>query len=113
LVGDVEDVEQLQEGDESKDAVGGGAEDGSHRSQLGGAMEVRNLAVGSGAHLFDEEEDNALKDEDDKKNDDDLRQLVLQKEDDVVMPIALDDLEDALILRDHGQKVHDYGVSLS
>ena len=33
----------------------------------------------------------------------------------VVVPVTFDDIDDAvwLILRGHGRKVHDYGVSLS
>jgi hypothetical protein len=37
----------------------------------------------------------------------------LKKGDDVVVPVAFDGLDDALVLRGHGQKEHDYGVSLS
>jgi hypothetical protein len=76
-------------------------------------MEVVDLAVGGRAHFFDEEQNNALKNEDDEQDDDDLGELVLKKEDDAVMPVMFYDLNDALILRGHGQKVHDYCVSLS
>jgi hypothetical protein len=112
LVGDVEDVEDLKEGDETKHTDGGGSEDGRHGAELGGAMEV-DLMVGPGAHLLDEEEDNALDDEDDQKDDDDFGQLVLQEQDNVITPIESDDLKDALVLRGHSQKVHHYCVSLS
>jgi len=100
LVGDVEDVEDLKEGDEAEYTDGGGAKDGGHGAELGGAMEV-DLMVGSGAHLLDEEEDNALKDEDDQKDYDDFGQLILQKQDDVVAPIVFDDLNKSLFLRGH------------
>ena len=63
LVRDVEDVEDLEEGDEAEDAVGGGAENGGHGAELRGAVEVRDLAVGEGAHPLYEEEDDALQDE--------------------------------------------------
>ena len=113
LVGDVEDVEDLKEGDEAEDADGGGAEDGGHGAELGGAVEVADLMVGASAHLLDEEEDDALEDEDDEKDYDDFGQLVLQKQDDVVVPVVFDDLKDVLVLRGRSQKVHHYCVSLS
>ena len=72
MVGDVEDVEKLQKGDEAENSVGGGPEDGGHGAKLGGSVEVRDLMVGAGAHLFDEEEDDTLEREDDDEDDDDL-----------------------------------------
>jgi hypothetical protein len=112
LVGDVEDVEDLKEGDEAKYTDGGGAKDGGHGAELGGAMEV-DLMVGPGAHLFDEEEDNTLEDEDNQKDHGDFGQLVLQERDDVVVPVVFDDLNELLLLRGRSQKVHHYCVSLS
>jgi len=40
---------------------------------------------------------------------------MLNDGEDVVLPVTFDDLDEAgrLILRGHGQKVHDYDVSLS
>jgi hypothetical protein len=53
--------------------------------------------------------------EDDEKNGENSWELVLNDGDDVVLPGMLDGCEgaDRLILRGHGQKVHDYDVSLS
>ncbi len=78
-------------------------------------MEAVNLMVGSAAQAFDEEQHQTVEYEDDEKNDEKFWQLVLNDGDDVVLPVTLDDLEgaDRLILRGHGQKVHDYYVSLS
>ncbi len=112
MVGDVEDVEDLKEGDEAEHTDGGGSEDGCHGAELGGAMEV-GLTIGSGAHLFDEEEDNALEDHDNDKDHGDLGQLVLQEQDDVVVPVVFDDLHKSFFLRGRSQKVHHYCVSLS
>jgi hypothetical protein len=106
LVGDFEDVEDLQKGDEAEDPVGRGAENGGDGAELCGAVEVRDLTVGAGAHLSYEEENNALEHEDDQENDEDLGQLVAKKEDDVVMPVLFDDLHDVFILRGRGQKEH-------
>ena len=41
LVGDAEEVENLEEDDEAEDAVGGGSYDGGHGAELGGPVEVR------------------------------------------------------------------------
>jgi hypothetical protein len=76
-------------------------------------VKVANLVVGPGAHLFDKKEHYALEREDDQEDDNDFGQLVLQKQDDVSVPVMLDDLKDALILRGDYQKEHDCGVSLS
>ena len=115
LVGDVEDIEDLKEGDEPEDSVGGGSEDGRHGAHLGGTVKVVHQVVGSAAQASNEEEDDALKDEDDDEDDDDLRELVLKKEDDVVMPVLFNNFDNTgvVILRGHSQKVHDYDVSLS
>lgn len=113
LVGDIEDVEELQEGDEAEDAVRGSAKDGGHGAKLGGAVEVRNLVVGPGAHLFYKEEDDPLEYNDDDENYDDLRQLVLEKEDDVVVPVEFNDPENLVVLRGDCHKEHDDGDSLS
>ena len=40
-------VEDLEEDDEAEDAVGGGADDGGHGAELGGAVEVADLTVGA------------------------------------------------------------------
>ncbi len=113
LVGDIEDIENLEKSDEPQDPNGGGAQDGGHGAELCGAVEVGYLMVSTRTHLFDEEENDALQDEDDQKNDGDLGEFVLKKGDDVVVPVAFDGLDDTLVLRGHGQKEHDYGVSLS
>jgi hypothetical protein len=52
LVGDVEDVQDLKEGDEAKHSDGGGAQDGGHGAKLGSAVEVANLTIGARAHLL-------------------------------------------------------------
>jgi hypothetical protein len=71
--------------------------------------------IGAAAEAFDEEQHQAVERKDDEENDEELRKLVLNDEDDVVLPVALDAFKEAdwLILRGHGQKVHDYDVSLS
>jgi hypothetical protein len=76
-------------------------------------MEVVGLLVGAGAHLFDEEEDDALDDKQHEEDDEDLGGLGLEKDDDVFVPIAFDGLKDAFVLRDEGFEEHDNGVSLS
>ena len=59
--------------------VGGGAEDGGHGAELGGAVEVADLTVGAAAHALDEEEHDALEDKDDEKNDEEFGELVLKE----------------------------------
>jgi len=113
LVGDVEDVQDLKEGDKAKHTVGGRSQDGGYGAELGGMVKVANLTVGAGAHLLYKEQDDALEDKDDQKDDDYFWQLILQEKDDVVVPIKFDDLKDALVLRGYSQKMHDYYVSLS
>ncbi len=113
LVRDVEDVEELEEGDESEDAVGGGSQDGGHGAELGGAVEVADLAVGAGVHLFDEEEDDPLEHEDDDKDSDDSREFFAYELDDAGVPLSADALDDLFVLRARGQKEHDDCVSLS
>ena len=112
LVGNVEDVEQLQEGDEAEDAVGGSTQNGGHGAELGGAVEVANLAVGALVHLFYEEEDDALEDEDNNEDSEDSGELIYDEDDDVVVPVAFDCLKDVFVLRGRGQKEHDYDTSL-
>jgi hypothetical protein len=107
LVRDVKDIEQLKERNETKDAVGGSAQNRGHGAELGGAVEVTNLPVGSSPHLFYEEENYALKDEDDEENNEDLRQLGGGEGDDIIVPIAFHDLQDVSVLRGRGQKEHD------
>ena len=46
LVGDADEVEDLEEDDEAEDGVGGGADDGGHGAELGGAVEVGAWLVG-------------------------------------------------------------------
>jgi len=113
LVGDVEDIEELEEADESEDADGRRADDGGHGAELGGAVEVVSLLVGPCAHLPDEKENDPLEDKQNKEDDQDFWQSGLEKDDEVVMPVALDGLEDTFILREQGLEEHDYGVSLS
>ena len=64
---------------------------------------------------FDEEQHQTVEYEDDEENDGEFWELVLNDGDEVVSPVTLDGLDDVdrLILRGHGQKVHDYDVSLS
>jgi hypothetical protein len=71
--------------------------------------------IGAPAEAFDEEEHQTVERIDDEENDYEFWELVLNDGDDVVLPGALDafDGADRLILRGHGQKVHDYDVSLS
>src|SRR5271154_3811812 len=63
LVGDVQNVENLEEDDEAEDGVGGGPDNGSGSADLGGAVEVVYLVVGATAKAFDEEEDEAVQHE--------------------------------------------------
>ena len=72
-----------------------------------------DLLVGAGPHLSDEEEDDALKDEEEEEDDEDLRELVLEEDDAVIVPVVFDGLEDTFVLRDEVFKEHDNGVSLS
>jgi hypothetical protein len=115
LVGNVEEIKDLEKDDEAEDRVGGGSNDGGHGAELGGAMEVGDLMVGPSAETFNEEQNQTVEYEDDEENDDEFRELVLNDGDEVVLPITLDALDgtDWLILRGHSQKVHDYDVSLS
>src|SRR5258708_1582093 len=73
------------------------------------------VMIGEAGEAFDEEQQQAVEDEDNEENDEKFRQLVLDNGDEVVFPVTLDDPDDVgrLILRGHGQKVHDYHVSLS
>ena len=73
------------------------------------------LTIGETVQAFDEEQHETVEYEDDEENDDEFWELVLNDGDEVVFPVALDGLDDvgSLILRGHGQKVHDYDVSLS
>jgi hypothetical protein len=115
LVADVQKVEDLQEDDEAEDGVRSGAYDSGHGAKLGGTVEVAYLMVGAAAQALDEEQHEAMKHIDDEKDGEELRQLVLNEEDDVVVPVTLDDFDDTagLILRGQCRKVHDYDVSLS
>ena len=76
-------------------------------------MEIVGVLVGAGAHLFDEEEHDALDDKQHDEDNDDLRELRLEEGNNVVVPVAFDDLEDAFVLRDVGLEEHDNCVSLS
>jgi hypothetical protein len=82
---------------------------------LGGTVEVAHLMIGEAMHAFDEEQHQAVEYEDDEENGENFWEPVLNDEDDVVLPAMLNGLNEAyrLILRGHGQKVHDYDVSLS
>lgn len=113
MVRDVKEIEDLEECDESENAVGGGAEDRGHGAELGGSVKVADLAVGAFTQAFDEEENDALEDEDDKQDRDEAGKLVATEVDDVVVPVHRKDMGNAIVLRDQGQKVHDDGVSLS
>ena len=90
LVGDAEDVENLEEDDEAEDAIGGGADDGGHGAELGCAVEVAYLVVGAPAQALDEEEHQLMEDEDDEENEDEFGEFVLNDVDDVVVPAVLD-----------------------
>src|SRR5579871_1852765 len=113
LVGYVEDIQDLQKGDETEDAVGCGANDRSHGTELGGSVEVTYLAVGAFLEAFDGEHDQALKDEDDNEDDEDRRQLVLEEDDKFVAPTVADNAQHTFVLRGRGQKEYDYSISLS
>jgi hypothetical protein len=115
LVGDAQDIEDLEEDEEAEDGVGGGSYDGGHGAELGGAMEVGYLMIGEAMQAFDEEQYQAVEYEDDEENCENSWELVLNDGDEVVFPGMLNGLDgaDRLILRGHGQKVHDYDVSLS
>jgi hypothetical protein len=115
LVADVQNVEDLEEDDEAEDAIRRGPYDGGHGAELGGAVEVAYLMVGAAAQALDEEQHQAMEPVDDEKNGQELGELVLNDEDDVVVPVARDDLGDTagLILRGQCRKAHDYDVSLS
>ena len=99
LVGDVKEVQDLEEDDEAEDGVRGGAHDGRHGAELGGAVEVARLTVGAPAQAFDEKEHKAMKRKNDEENGDKLRQLVLNDEDHVVVPVALNDSGRAEMVR--------------
>jgi hypothetical protein len=74
-----------------------------------------SLIIGAAAETPDEEQDQPVEHEDDEENGEEFGQLVLNDGDDVVAPVMLDCFDHTyrFILRGHGQKVHDYGVSLS
>jgi hypothetical protein len=76
-------------------------------------MEVAHLSIGQLAHPLDEEEDNSLQDQDNEKNDDDLWQFESEECYDVRAPVIFDEFDERLVLQGHGQKEHDYCVSLS
>ena len=79
-------------------------------------MEVSsNLTFSEPAQTLDEEQHNAVERVDDEENDEKFRELVFYEEEDVLVPVILDDFEDTarLILRGQGQKVHHTYVSLS
>ena len=113
LVGDVEEVENLQEGNEAEDAVGGGTQDGCHGAELRSAVEVADVAVGAGAEALDEEKYDALKNEDDEQDGEQAGEFVADKGNDVGVPSVRDDLGDMFVLRGLSQEEHDCGVSLS
>jgi hypothetical protein len=115
LVRDSDEIKDLEEDDEAEDGVRGGSNDRGHGADLGGPMEVGYLMVGAPAQAFNKEQYQTVEYEDDDENDDEFRELVLNNGDEVVLPVTLDALDgaDRLILQGHGQKVHDYDVSLS
>ncbi|GAC1358219.1 MAG: hypothetical protein NVSMB3_05240 [Acidobacteriaceae bacterium] len=103
----------MQQNDKSEDAVGGGAEDGSHGAQLGGALEVANLAVRESSHASDEEVHDTLQDKSEHQNGDQTQQIGSEEGDDVRVPITFEELEDAFILRGRSEEEHDYGILVS
>jgi hypothetical protein len=74
-----------------------------------------NLMFSKTAKAFNGQQYEAVEYIDDEEDSEELRQLVLNDEDDVVVPVTLNDPgnTDGCILRGQGQKVHDYCVSLS
>ena len=73
-------------------------------------MEVdANLTVGEPAQALDEEQHDAVKHVDNQENGEEFGEFVLNDGDDVLVPVILDDFDETarLILRGHGQKVHD------
>ena len=79
-------------------------------------MEVdASLTIGAATQALNEVQHEAVEHEDDKQNGEELRQLVLNDEDDVIVPVTLNDSDNTggCILQGQGQKVHDCCVSLS
>ncbi len=68
LVGNIEDGEDLQEGEESNDAERGGAEDGGDGAELSGAVKVANLLLGALLQAVGEELYGSKNDEDNDEN---------------------------------------------
>jgi len=103
---DAEDGEDVQEDDEADEAVGRGSDDGGYGADLGGALGVGDLLVGATAHAVDEEGYDALQEEGKKKDDDETRDVCADELEDVVVPVALKDLGEALFLRGQGLEEH-------
>jgi len=108
---DAEDGEDVQEDDEADEAVGRGSDDGSYGADLGSALGVGDLLVGATAHAVDEEGYDALQEEGKKKDDDETRDVCADELEDVVVPVALKDLGEALFLRGQGLEEHHLKVS--
>ena len=78
-------------------------------------MEVADLMVGAPAHALDEEEHDAVEHEDDKENGEKFGEFGLNRRRmmSLCQSRSMTLTMPWLILRGQGQKVHDYGVSLS
>ena len=76
--------------DRSREAVGGGADDGGDGAELGGALGVADQRSARCCNRVDEKAGDVLEDESDQESDDDLGQAVLQEVDEVVVPVAFE-----------------------
>lgn len=106
LVGDVEDVEYLEQRDEGQHGVGRSTHDRGDGAELRRALEVADVGVRSFAQAMHEEQDDALEDEQDQKDGNEFGHLIAYEVDDIVVPAALDGLKQVLVLRGHCLEEH-------
>ena len=91
---DVEQLEDLDEGQKGEDAVSGGADDGDEGAQLGGAGDRAGLSETEQA--VGDEVDDTLEKEKQKQDDEDLGQALADHDQDVLVPVALEHAERGL-----------------
>ena len=105
---DPQDGQDVEQDDETDDAIGGGTEDSGQGAELVGPLGMFDVRVGQAAHAVDEKAYDAHEDKCDKQDNDHSRQIVVNEGQGVVVPISQDVAKIGFVLRGEDEKEH-YG----